>query len=140
MDLADFSNAHGGFYAPSYLVKVAGHSLTHEVGAGVTQVEVDRTLGAAGRFSFTIVNAFDLEKRMFVTGDGRKLLDVLTFGAPIEVFLGYGAFSTLPKLIEGVVTEITTSFSEGGTPELVVSGYDHLFPMTLGKQSRPWTK
>jgi phage protein D len=140
MDLADFSSANGGFYAPSFVVKVGGRSLTHTVGVGVTQVEVDRTLGGAGRFSFTIANAFSLEKRMFVDADGQKVLDLLTFGAPVEVFLGYGDFSTLPKLIEGVITEITTSFTEGGTPELAVAGYDHLFPMTLGKQSRPWTK
>lgn len=140
MDLADFSSKHGGFYAPAFMVKVGGQALTQALKIGVSQVEVDLSLGAAGRFSFTVPNTFDLQRRAFVSGLGQPVLDVLTFGATIEVFLGYGDFSKLSKMLEGVVTEITTSFSEGGTPELAVSGYDLLFPMTLGKQSRPWTK
>lgn len=139
MDLADYSDANGGFFAPSFTVKVGGRALTQTLAIGVTQVEVDLALAAAGRFSFTIANAFNLEKRAFLSGLGQPVLDTLTFGATVEVSLGYGDYSKLPRLIEGVITEITTSFSEGGTPELTVSGYDHLFPMTLGKQSRPWT-
>jgi uncharacterized protein len=54
------------------------------------------------------------------------------------VALGYGDFSGLPTLITGAITEIGTSFSEGGSPELSVAGYDGLFPMSLGKQSRNW--
>jgi len=63
---------------------------------------------------------------------------VLVFGATVEIHLGYGDRSRLPTILSGVVTEMTTTFSEGGTPELTVSGYDHLFPMTLGKLSRSW--
>ena len=122
MDLADFSGSHGGFYAPAFVVKVGGKSLTHQVGIGVTQVEVDRTLGAMGRFSFTVVNAFSLERRTFLTADGTSVLDILTFGAAVEIFLGYGEFSKLPKMMDGIITEITTSFSEGGSPELHVAG------------------
>ena len=43
-----------------------------------------------------------------------------------------GDFSKLTTTITGLITEVTTSFVEGGTPELAVAGYDHLFPMTLG--------
>lgn len=139
MDFADFSSSHGDFYAPSFVVRVGGKSLTQTLAIGVTQVEVDRTLGAAGRFSFTVANAFNLERRMFLSGFGQPVLDILKFGATVEILLGYGDYSKLPKLIEGLVTEITTSFSEGGSPELHVAGYDHMFPMTLGKQSRPWS-
>ena len=31
-------------------------------------------------------------------------------------------------MLTGIITEITTSFPEGGTPELAVSGYDHVLP------------
>lgn len=140
MDLADFSGANGGFYAPAYVVKVGGKSLTQALGLAVSQVEVDRTLGAAGRFSFTVTNAFNLERRMFLSAFGQPALDILTFGAAVQVCVGYGDYSKLPTLIDGIVTEITTSFNEGGSPELTVAGYDHLFPMTLGKQSRPWSQ
>ena len=38
--------------------------------------------------------------------------------------------------MSGMITEITTSFPEGGTPELPIAGYDHGFPLTIGKNSR----
>ena len=138
MDLTDFSNANGSFYAPSFLVKVGGQSLTHNLGLAVPQVEVDLALGAAGRFSFTIVNAFDDQQHAFVTTYGQPVFELLKFGATVEVSMGYGDFSRLPTLIKGMITEVTTGFAEGGAPELTVGGYDALFQLTLGKQSRSW--
>jgi len=138
MDLADFSNSNGAFYAPTFQVKIGGQSLTHALGIAVTQVEVDLILGAAGRFSFTCVNTFNDKQHAFLTTYGQPVLELLKFGATVEVALGYGDFSRLPTLITGAITEIGTSFSEGGSPELTVAGYDELFPMTLGKQSRSW--
>ncbi|HLK48655.1 MAG TPA: contractile injection system protein, VgrG/Pvc8 family [Bryobacteraceae bacterium] len=138
MDLADFSNSNGAFYAPTFLVKVNGQSLTHTLGVAVPQVEVDLALGAAGRFSFTAANTFSDSQHAFLTAYGQPVLELLKFGATVEIALGYGDFSRLPTLITGTITEITTSFSEGGSPELTVAGYDGLFPLTLGKQSRNW--
>ncbi len=138
MDLTDFSNGYGAFYAPSFLVKIGGQSLTHSIGLAVTQVEVDLALGAAGRFSFTIANSYDIQQHAFLTSSGQAVLELLKFGATVEVALGYGDFSHLPTLITGSITEMTTSFAEGGSPELTVAGYDALFPLTLGKQSRNW--
>jgi phage protein D len=138
MDLTDFSNAYGDFYAPSFLVKVGGQSLTHNLGLAVPQVEVVLALGAAGRFSFTIVNAYDDQQHDFISTYGQKVFELLKFGATVEVAMGYGDFSQLPTLITGIITEVTTGFAEGGTPELTVAGYDALFPLTLGKRSRSW--
>jgi uncharacterized protein len=138
MDLTDYSNANGSFYAPSFLVKVGGQSLTHTLGLAVPQVEVDLALGAAGRFSFTVVNSYDIEQHAFVTTYGQPVFELLKFGATVEVSMGYGDFSRLPTLITGIITEVTTGFTEGGSPELTVAGYDALFPLTLGKQSRSW--
>jgi phage protein D len=140
MNLADFSNRNAGFYAPAFVVKVGGRALTQTHAIAVAQVEVDLTLGAAGRFSFNVVNSYDDKRHAFLSGRGKPVLELLKFGATVEISLGYGDFSRLPVLIEGTITEITTSFSEGGTPELSVAGYDHLFPLTLGKQSRNWKK
>jgi phage protein D len=138
MDLADFSKSNGAFYAPTFQVKVGGQSLTHALGVAVTQVEVDLALGAAARFSFTCVNTFNDQQHAFLTTYGQPVLELLKFGATVEISLGYGNFSQLPTLITGVITEISTSFSDGGAPELNVAGYDGLFPMSLGKQSRSW--
>lgn len=140
MDLAALSNRDGAFYVPAFVVKVGGKSLTDELAIGVNHVDVDLTLGAAGRFSFTVVDAYDMDRRMFLSARGQPVLDVLKFGADVEVGVGYGDRATLTKIISGLITEITTSFGEGNTPELAISGYDYLFAMTLGKVSKSWTK
>jgi len=142
MHLAAVSENYGHFYVPAFAVRVDGLDLLQEYTVAITQAEVDLTLGGAGRFSFTVANAFDPKIRDFRTGDaaGQDLLDVLAFGAPIEIAMGYGDRGSLkPPLIQGVVTQITTDFPESGTPELVVSGYDHAFPMMGGKISDNWS-
>lgn len=140
MDLAQLADSNGHFYAPAFDVTVDDQSLTHDLAIGISQVDIDLTLNAAGRFTFNVVNTFDLEQHAFVSGSGKKVLDVLAFGAAVEIAVGYGDRSRLTTIIAGVVTEITTNFSEGGTPELTVAGYDHLFPLTLGKRSQNWKK
>ena len=139
MDLRELSSKYGAFYAPAFIVKVRGDDLTHGLAIGVNQVEADLTLGATGRFSFTVVNCYDMEQRAFLSGHGDDVLGILEFGAEVEIGLGYGDRTRLPTIISGVITEITTGFSEGGLPELSVAGYDQAFPMTLGKRSQSWS-
>lgn len=138
MDLAAASSASGAFYVPAFSIKVAGRMLMHEMRVAVSQVEVDKTLGGAAHFSFTVVNAFDAEKSEFETATGASVFEVLKFGAKVEIGVGYGDHRKLEPILFGVVTNLSTSFSEGGTPELSVSGYDNLFPLTLGKRSKSW--
>ncbi len=138
MDLADLSSGNGGFYAPAFLVSVEGQALIQSLAIGVSQVEVDLTLSASARFSFTVVDTFDQKERAFLSGYGEKVLDIIKFGARVEISMGYGDLSKLKRLIAGTITEVTTSFSEGGTPELAVAGFDDMFPLTLGKRSRSW--
>jgi hypothetical protein len=140
MDLAALSSRDGAFYVPAFVVRVDGRSLTDDLGIGVSQVDVDLTLGAAGRFSFTVVDTYDMEKRLFLSAYGAPVLDVLKFGAAVTVGVGYGDRASLVPIISGLVTEITTTFGENGTPELAIAGYDYLFAMTLGKVSKSWTK
>jgi uncharacterized protein len=101
---------------------------------------VDMVLGATSRFSFTVVDCYSHKLRSFRSGRGAELLGQLTFGAEIEICIGYGDAKSTPVAVKGMITEITTSFPEGGSPELAVSGYDHGFPMTIGKSSRTWSK
>jgi hypothetical protein len=138
MELASFSRRNGDFYVPAFTVLVGGRSLMDTIGVAVSQVEVDLVLSTPGRFSFTVVNSFDHEKRQFLTGGGEPVFDTLKFGAEVKVGVGYGKRSGLPVVISGIVSEISTSFAESGTPELSVAGYDHLFAMQQGKQSRNW--
>jgi phage protein D len=136
--LSDYSDQYGGFYAPGFVVAVDGRSLVEQLAIAVSQVEVDLKLGVAGHFSFTVIDTFDITKRAFISGYDQPVLEILKFGAKVDIKLGYGDHAHLTQMMTGIITEITTSFSEGGTPELSVSGYDSLFLLTLGKRSRSW--
>jgi len=139
MELAAVSNNYNHFYVPAFSIRLGGKDLVRDLGIGVSQVEIDRSLSAAGRFSFTVVNSYVHKKQAFLDAFGGMVLDVLTFGAHVEVALGYRDQERLPVLLAGMITEISTGFSENGSPELSVAGYDHAFPMTLGKRSQSWS-
>jgi len=138
MQLRDVAEQRGSFYVPAFAVKVAGRDLVRGLALGVSQVEVDLTLTGACRFGFTVVDSYDFEKSTFVSGYGETVLEELTFGAEVEILFGYGDVGGLATMISGVITEIGTSFSESGSPELTIAGYDHSFPLTLGKNTRSW--
>jgi phage protein D len=140
MDLAQLSNSRGAFYVPAFAVRVAGRDLLRDLLIAVSQVEVDLALSAAGRFSFTVVNAYDIDRHAFVSGAGRPVLDTLTFNAAVDIRIGYGDVTALGTIMTGVITEIGTNFPENGLPELTVAGYDRSFPLTVGKNSRTWAK
>lgn len=54
--------------------------------------------------------------------------------------MGYGDSKSTPVAVKGTITEITTNFPEGGSPDLSVAGFDHGFALTVGKNSRTWSK
>jgi len=140
MELVTLSKGYGNFYAPAYAVRLRGNDLVRDLIVAVSQVEVDMVLGAASRFTFTVTDCYSHKLRAFKTGRGADVLNLLTFGAEIEVCMGYGDARSMPVIVSGIITEITTSFPDGGSPELAVSGYDHGFPLTVGKNSRTWKK
>ena len=80
MELAILSRKYGEFYAPAFSIRVGADDLIRDSLVAVTQVEAELVLGAASRFSFTIVGAYSIEKRAFYTGRGKNLLDLLGFG------------------------------------------------------------
>ncbi len=142
MDLRAFDETYGDFYVPSFKVIVGGQDLVRELFLTVTAADVDLKQKAAGRFSFTVANAFDWEARAFVAGRGEDQVDLIkrfSIGSPVELYFGYGDVSSLEvPLLRGIVTELGTNFSEGAVPELTVSGYDDLYPLTVGKKPRRW--
>lgn len=139
MELSVLAETYGDFYAPAYALRLGGADVMRDLFIAVSQVEVDLVLGAASRFSFTVPNAYDHKLRAFKTGTGADVLGLLTFGAEMEIYLGYRDNRSMPKAVSGIITEITTNFPDGGSPELSVAGYDHGFPLTIGKNSRPRT-
>lgn len=141
MKLSTLDASKGDFFVPTYVIKVANQDLLRDLFLAVTSVQIDLKQKAAGRFSFTIENAFDWESREFVAKRDEKRIDLMelfAFGTPIEVSFGYVDTTKLTVLLKGIVTEVSTSFKEGGAPGLTVSGYDGLYPFTLGKNTRHW--
>ena len=140
MNLPTLSDRHGGFFVPAFVVLVGGSDLVREEAIGVTQVEVDLSLNKAGQFRFTVSNTFDLESHEFRSGHDKFVFEIIKFGAPVEIKMGYGDHKRLPTILRGTIKEISTSFSEGASPEISVSGMDAAFKMTLGKKSNNWEK
>jgi phage protein D len=140
MELSTLSERYGSFYAPAFAVRLARDDLMRDLLLPVSQIEVDLQLGAAARFSFTIVNSYSLKAHAFLTGRGAKVLDLLKFGSEVSISMGYGDAKTVPLMASGLITEITTNFPESGLPELAIAGYDHGFPLTIGKNARTWKK
>lgn len=140
MELSALAKTYGDFYAPAYSVRLGRDDLMRDLTVAVSQVEVDLQLGGASHFTFTVTNAYSQKSHRFETGRGSDLLDILTFGAEVEIRMGYGDARSTPTALQGMITEISTSFPDGGSPELTVSGFDHSFALTTGKHSRTWTK
>jgi len=140
MELATFASKYADFYAPSYAVRLGRDDLERDLLVAVSQIDVDMVLGATSRFSFTITNSYSHKLHAFKTGRGDDVLKLLSFGAEVEVCIGYGDAKSTPTAVQGMITEITTNFPDGGAPELSVSGYDHGFPLTIGKNTRTWSK
>ena len=143
MKLAEADDQVNDFYVPSFLIKVGGKDVLRGLFLAVTSIEVDLKLKVPGRFSFSIDSAFDWEKREFVAGEDESrvdLLDLFAFGVSIEILLGYDEPSKLKPMLKGVVTEIGTSFAGDGTPGLTVSGYDQLYALSVGRQTRHWER
>ena len=140
-NLLDLAHDHDDFYVPSFRVKVGGQDLMRDLYLAVTKVQVDLKLRMAGHFSFTIAGAFDWTTREFVANRGQERIDLLemfAFGSPVVIELGYGSVAELKPVLSGLITEIGTGFSEGGTPELTISGYDDLYRLGVGQLTRGW--
>ena len=141
MRIAELEQSHGDFFVPTFVIKVGGEDVLRDLYLPVSAVSVDLKEKKAGRFSFTIVSAFDWEAHEFFATQRKQrvdLLELFAFGSPVEISLGYGDPADLAPILTGSITEITTDFTAGSTPELSISGYDGLYPLTVGKNTRHW--
>jgi len=140
MELVALSKNYRQFYAPTYSVRLRRDDLMRDLLVAVSQLEVNLVLGGASRFSFTVSNCYSHKLSTFKTGRGDDLLKLLAFGAEVEICMGYGDAKSMPVTLSGIISEIATNFPDGGSPDLSVSGYDHGFLLTMGKNSRTWSK
>ena len=125
-------------YVPAAAVSLGapGQDLLHTHGLAFTNVEVDLHLSMTGTFKFTVTNCFDIGRAEFLTARGRPALDVLKLGTRVWIRMGYGDRSGQQVLLSGYITNVGTSFSEGASPDLEVSGQDVLYRLNLGTNER----
>ncbi len=128
------SAARADLYAPAATIAFERPDNDIRTGLGLdfTQVEVDLQLSVANTFRFTIPRAFDVEKGDFFTRFGQPLMPILKLGRRVWIRMGYGDLARRKPVISGYVTAISTGFSEGGAPEIEVSGTDAAYLLTIG--------
>lgn len=136
MGLATFAKTYRDFYAPAFSLLVGGQDVVRNLLIPISQIEVDLMLGTASRFSFTVTDCYRPESGTFKSGAGEPL--PFSFGSRVSISLGYRDSKGMKEMIQGVITEVTTDFPEGGSPELTVSGFDNGFLMTIGKVPHTW--
>lgn len=134
MLLTERSSAPTDLYVPAASISLGadGPSMRERFGLDFTQVEVDLQLSVSSQFRFTIPRAFDIERSDFFTPSGTPLMPLVKLGTRVWIRMGYGDQAGKPALFSGFVTQVSTSFAEGGAPELEVSGADVTYLMTLG--------
>jgi phage protein D len=128
------ADLHNALYVPAASVALGAptQDLLHTHGLAVTSVEVDLQLSMAGTFKFTIPNTFDPARAEFLTARGRPALNLLKLGTRVWIRMGYGDKAGQLLLLSGYITNVGTSFTEGSSPDLEVSGQDALYLLTLG--------
>ncbi|MDB5692068.1 MAG: phage late control family protein [Alphaproteobacteria bacterium] len=138
MDFVARASAHQNLYAPSGAVALGApdRDMLDAHGLAVTQIEVDLQLSVSGTFKFTVPNTFDAARADFLTLRRAPALDLLTLGARVWISMGYGDRARRTLLMSGYITSVTTSFGEGGSPDLEVSGVDATYRLTLGTRER----
>ena len=139
MELVALSDRYSNFYAPTFSIRLGPADLTRDLLLAISQVEVDLELGKTSRFSFTVTDCYNQDKQVFESGRGKDALELLNFGGEVDICIGYGDAKSVPIMLSGMITNITTNFPETGAPELTISGNDHGFPLTLGKGSDSWS-
>lgn len=121
-------------YVPASSIDLGavGSDMREAHGLVFTHVEVDLQLSVAGQFRLTIPNTFDAARADFLTPRGAPVLPLLALGTRIWIRMGYGDRVRQKLVFSGFITAVGTSFAEGGSPELEVSGTDATYRMTLG--------
>jgi Bacteriophage probable baseplate hub protein len=138
MYFAQRSKSYGDLYVPAFTVSLGSESrdMLTSHGLAATSVSVDLGLSMSGKFSFSIPDTFDAERSEFLTRHKDRALDLLTPGKRVWIRMGYGDRKSQKLLLSGYITTVGTSFTEGGSPTLEVSGYDSTYLLTLGSQKR----
>lgn len=133
MNFEAIEATYENFFVPRFQVDVGGTTLTDASGA-ISDLSVSTTVDGADRFSFTLINLFDLERREFEDLDWSSIEK----DTPVEIALGYA--NTLKPVFAGRIEASEPSFQSSGVATVRVSGYGPLHRLMVGTRTETWDR
>jgi len=129
--MSDLAKKYNDYMAPEAIVWINDEKLSkHNI--FFSDLKVDMTLDGADIFSFSILDAIDLEFDM-------KHSELFNFGDKVEIHIGYAdsaqAKRSLPILFKGIITSVNWSFSENNYMDIIIEGKDYSFLLMKHKSS-----
>jgi uncharacterized protein len=116
------------YYAPNYRIEVRGHVLDETTKGDILNLEVTMQKDELAGFMLTVNNWDDVRLRF-------KYSDTDTFDVGNSVYIHMGYADRLVPMMRGIITSMTPSFPESGSPTLGVSGSDALIRLKGRKPS-----
>lgn len=131
MSLGDLERKYGNFYSPRFKIQVGSAELAESDGV-ISDISVDTTLEGANRFSFTVNEGYDHERRQF----SGLCWDRSSTGLEVEISMGYG--NRLELMFVGRIHSVRPNFRREGGPTVQIGGYGPLNDMMRGTHSASW--
>ena len=148
--VANENASYGGFYVPSFEIRIKGRGLPRDVLRDVMQMTYKDNVNAIDSFELTI-NNWDAEARDFkyVGTEGRlraedaraKYVGIFDPGDPektVEVWMGYAG--KLRMMMTGLITTLEPNFPQSGAPTLAVRGLNVLWQLRGKQHTDFWPK
>ncbi len=120
------ANKYKNFHTPAFKIKIGGKDVVSSMKLAIENLSVDISMGSASACSFSIANAYDIEKRAF----DKSIKSKLALGSVVEVELGYLSVTTL--VFKGYITNVGVEY--GGPPSLSITAMDVRRLMMDGKE------
>lgn len=135
LEFSELEEQYGDFYTPQFKLELGRKEETEirEFDGLISGLSVESSLNAASRFSFTLVDTFDLERKEF----HEPVLKHFKPDTPVKISLGYGA--PFIPVLDGRIQSLQPNFPASGTPTVEVSGYDRLHELSKGTNTQSWT-
>jgi len=129
--VSSLSKQYNDYIAPEAIIWINEEKLSKH-GIFFSDLKVDMTTDGSDIFSFSIVDAINMEFEL-------KNSELFEFGNTVEIHIGYAdntqSKSTLPILFKGVITSVRWNFSENNYMDITVEGKDFSFLLMKHKSS-----
>ena len=119
------------YFAPAFQVQINGTSLAADISKNISQVSVISQSDTMDNFNFTMVNQYP-RLRWTHTSDAQLFQQ----GGTVTISMGYGSADDLQPMIEGIITKLSPTFPESGTPTVRVEGHTKMHQLQGSKTTR----